>query len=107
MKQRTPSPTDAMTTPTQTATVHVVHPSLADLAEDLIQAGYLAPIDETHLRDFCRLPSWVGIPPLFVEMVNQAMGCAPEPTAEGGPTGDLFNDLFSGLNHVFSGNGKR
>lgn len=100
MSQRTPSPTETI----QSATVHLVHPSLTDLAEDLLQAGYLAPIDETHLREFCKLPSWVGIPPLFVEMVNQAMGCAPEPNTNVGPSGDLFADLFTGLDHVF---GKR
>lgn len=49
---------------------------IQSLAEELTSKGYGPgnPISETILRREYALPSWVGVPPAFVTLVNEHLG---------------------------------
>ena len=86
---------------TQQNNVIIMHPSIQDTAEDHKRKfGDLVATEQT-LRDLCSLPSWAGVPPLVVELVNQHLGHDAGTVDDDGEVPDLVSSFFQGLDSMF------
>lgn len=85
--------------------------NLQSIVEEIRAKGFGPdkPVTESSLRQVYGLPSWVIVPPLFVELVNEHLGTItvgpeqeetppdPSPDGSGPDIFDIFIDLLGGV----------